>query len=234
MVRVQRELIAHLEIKKIKMVIGGSMGGMQALEWVAQAPDLIESCVPIASTTKVSPLAVAFDSVGRKSIMEQLKSGHGEAGLAVARQLGHITYLSEEAMEQKFSRNLQNSDEYQFHLEPEFQIESYLNYQGEKFLGRFNCYAYLVLTKAVSYFDLERTYGSIEAAIGQSSAKFLVMAITSDWLYTANQSKSLAYQLMKMNKHVSYVEIDSDYGHDTFLIDSDETKQVIKCFLDSL
>ena len=167
--------------------------------------------------------------------MEQLKSGHGgEAGLAVARQLGHITYLSEEATEQKFSRNLQNSDEYQFHLEPEFQIESYLNYQGEKFLGRFNCYAYLVLTKAVSYFDFERTYGSIEAAIGQSSAKFLVMAITSDWLYTANQSKSLAYQLMKMNKHVSYVEIDSDYGHDTFLIDSDETKQVIKCFLDSL
>jgi homoserine O-acetyltransferase len=234
MVRVQRELIAHLGINKIKMVIGGSMGGMQALEWVAQAPELIESCVPIASTTKVSPLAVAFDSVGRKSIMEQLKSGHGEAGLAVARQLGHITYLSEEAMEQKFSRNLQHSDAYQYHLEPEFQIESYLNYQGEKFLGRFDLYAYLVLTKAVSYFDLERSYGSIKEAIGHSSAKFLVMAITSDWLYTVNQSKALAYQLMKLNKHVSYVEIDSDYGHDTFLIDSEETKQVIKCFLGSL
>ena len=234
MVRVQRELITHLEVEKIKMVIGGSMGGMQALEWVVQAPGLIESCVPIASTTKVSPLAIAFDSVGRKSIIEQLKSGNGEAGLAVARQLGHITYLSEEAMEQKFSRKLQDNEAYQYHLDPEFQIESYLNYQGEKFVGRFNLHAYLVLTKAVSYFDLERTYGSVETALGGSNTKFLVLAITSDWLYTAAQSKSLAYQLMKMNKHVSYVEIDSDDGHDTFLIDSDETKQVIKCFLDSL
>ncbi len=234
MVRCQRELVESLGIAKIKMVIGGSMGGMQALEWVAQAPELIESCVPIASTTKVSPLAIAFDSVGRQSIIEQLKSGNGEAGLAVARQLGHITYLSEEAMESKFSRHLQNGDDYNYNYESEFQIESYLNYQGEKFINRFNLYSYLVLTKAVSYFDLERTYGSIEKALGPSKAKYLVLAITSDWLYTANQSKALAYQLMKMKQHVSYVEIDSDYGHDTFLIDSDETKQVIRCFLESL
>ena len=234
MVRCQRKLIEHLKIKKIKMVIGGSMGGMQALEWVAQAPDLIESCVPIASTTKVSPLAIAFDSVGRKSIIEQLKSGNGDAGLAVARQLGHITYLSEESMERKFSRELQDSADYQFNLSPEFQIESYLNYQGQKFIGRFDLYSYLVLTKAVSYFDLEKTYGSVENAIAQSQSKFLVLAITSDWLYTVKQSKALCYQLMKMNKHVSYVEIDSEYGHDTFLIDSDETKRVIRCFLDSL
>ena len=234
MVRCQYELIKHLEIKRIKMVIGGSMGGMQALEWVVQAPDLIDSCVPIASTTKVSPLAIAFDSVGRKSIIEQLKSGNGEAGLGVARQLGHITYLSEDAMEKKFSRRLQENEDYMYHLDPEFEIESYLNYQGQKFIGRFDLYSYLVLTKAVSYFDLEKTYGSVEKALSPSPAKFLVIAISSDWLYTAGQSKALAYQLMKMNKHVSYVEIDSDYGHDTFLIDSDETKQVIRCFLGSL
>jgi len=234
MVRCQRELIDALGVKTIKMVIGGSMGGMQALAWVAQAPEMIASCVPIASTAKVSPLAIAFDSVGRASIMQQLNSGNGEAGLAVARQLGHITYLSEDAMEKKFSRRLQDSTNYQFKLTPEFEIESYLNYQGKKFVGRFNLYSYLVLTKAVSYFDLGRSYGSLDAALGASNAKFLALSITSDWLYTAKQSKALVFQLMKMKKHVSYVEIDSDYGHDTFLIDSDETKQVIRCFLESV
>ena len=180
--------------------------------------------------TPISTTSPKFDSVGRRSILQQLKTGTGEAGLAVARQLGHITYLSEDAMEKKFSRRLQNSDAYQFTLEPEFEIESYLNYQGEKFVKRFDLYSYLVLTKAVSYFDLERSYGSVHDALKESNAKFLVFSISSDWLYTSKQSKELAYQLMKMNKHVSYVEIDSDYGHDTFLIDSEETKQVIKCF----
>ena len=234
MVRAQRQLMANLKIDRIKMVIGGSMGGMQALEWVAQAPDMIQSCVPMAACVKVSPLAIAFDSVGRNSILKQLASGNAESGLAVARQLGHITYLSEDAMDQKFGRNLQDSDQYQYTMKPEFQIESYLNYQGEKFIKRFDYQSYLTLTKAVSYFDLEKTHGSVTEALGKSEARFLVFAISSDWLYTPKQSKDLAYQLMKMNKHVSYVEIDSDYGHDTFLIDSDETKQVIRCFLESL
>ena len=234
MVKAQQKCLKFLGIEKIKMVIGGSMGGMQALEWTAQAPDMIQSCVPMAACTKVSPLAIAFDSVGRRSILEHLKAGHGESGLAVARQLGHITYLSEDAMEQKFSRRLQDSDNYQFTLEPEFEIESYLNYQGEKFVKRFDMYSYLVLTKAVSYFDLERTYGSVYDALNASNAKFLAIAISSDWLYTPQQSKDLVYHLMKMNKHASYVEIDSDYGHDTFLIDSDETKRAIKQFLESL
>ena len=234
MVRAQRQLFQHLNITSIKMVIGGSMGGMQALEWVAQAPEMIRSCVPIAACSKVSPLAIAFDSVGRESILSQLKSGSGESGLAVARQLGHITYLSEDSMEKKFSRRLQDAQHYQYKLTPEFEIESYLNYQGEKFIKRFDYHSYLVLTKAVSYFDLEHTYGSLLTVFGSSEARFLVLAISSDWLYTPQQSKGLAYHLMKMNKHVSYVEIDSDYGHDTFLIDSDETKQVIRCFLESL
>jgi homoserine O-acetyltransferase len=234
MVRCQRQLVDALGVKKIKMVIGGSMGGMQALEWVAQSPDMVQSCVPIASTSQVSPLAIAYDSVGRASIMAQLSSGNGEAGLAVARQLGHITYLSEDAMEKKFSRRLQHFNEYQFNLAPEFEIESYLNYQGKKFIDRFNLYSYLVLTKAVSYFDLSRTYGSLESALGASKATFLVLSIASDWLYTPKQSKTLAFQLMKMKKRVSYIDINSDYGHDTFLIDSDETKQVIRCFLNSI
>ncbi len=234
MVKVQSELIEYFEITKIKMVIGGSMGGMLALEWVAQHPTMIESCLPIASTTKVSPLVIAFDAVGRNSILKQIKSGNGDSGLAVARQLGHITYLSEEALEKKFSRNLQAGDRYSYTMTPEFQVESYLDYQGEKFINRFNAYSYLYLTKAVSYFDLNETYGSVELALSQSDAKFLVLAIRSDWLYTVSQSKRLAYELMKMNKHVGYVEIDSDYGHDTFLIDSVETKVVIKSFLESL
>ncbi|MGA0241622.1 MAG: homoserine O-acetyltransferase MetX [Candidatus Marinamargulisbacteria bacterium] len=234
MVRIQRELLDALGIQTIKMVVGGSMGGMQALEWVAQAPDRVESCLPIASTTQVSPLAVAFDSVGRHAILEQLKSGDGLAGLAVARQLGHITYLSDEALQTKFSRRLQDGTEYSYTMDPEFQVESYLNYQGKKFLNRFDLYSYLYLTKAVSYFDLAKSYGSIEKALGKSKARFLVLSIRSDWLYTANQSRALAYELMKMNKYVSYVDIDSDDGHDTFLIESDQTKQVIRCFLDGL
>ena len=154
-----RQLIAHLKIDRIKMVIGGSMGGMQALEWMAQAPDMIQSCVPMAACVKVSPLAIAFDSVGRNSILKQLASGNAESGLAVARQLGHITYLSEDAMDQKFGRNLQDFDQYQYTMQPEFQIESYLNYQGEKFIKRFDYQSYLTLTKAVSYFDLEKLMG---------------------------------------------------------------------------
>ncbi|MEK9727236.1 MAG: homoserine O-acetyltransferase [Candidatus Margulisiibacteriota bacterium] len=234
MVKVQRALIASLGINKIKMVIGGSMGGMMALEWVSQAPDQIDSCVPIASTTKVSPLVIAFDAVGRNTILEQLKLDQGSSGLALARQLGHITYLSEDALEKKFSRKLQVSEKYTYSMSPEFQVESYLNYQGKKFVDRFNYFSYLYLTKAVSYFDLNQAYGSVEQALSQSSAKFLVLAIRSDWLYTASQSKALAYELMKLNKHVAYVEIDSDYGHDTFLIDSEETRDAIKSFLESL
>ena len=234
MVKVQRELIDFLGVTSIKMVIGGSMGGMQALEWVAQAPELIKSCVPIASTTQVSPLAIAFDSVARFSIQQQLNSGDGNAGLAVARQLGHITYLSDGALETKFSRHLQERSSYNYTMETEFQVESYLRYQGEKFVNRFDLYAYLYLTKAVSYFDLVRAYGSVESALSASNAKFLVLSIRSDWLYTPRQSKVLAYELMKMNKHVAYAEIDSDYGHDTFLIDSEETKEIIKSFLGSV
>ena len=121
--------------------------------------------------------------------MAQLTSGHGEAGLAVARQLGHITYLSEDAMEQSFHVDHKMPQEYQYHLSPEFEIESYLNYQGKKICGAFNLYSYLILTKAVSYFDLKRTYGSLDAALGQSKAKFLALSISSDWLYTAKRAR---------------------------------------------
>ena len=160
------------------------MGGMLALEWVSQVPEMVNSCVPIASTTSVSPLVIAFDAVGRNAILEQLKSDNAKSGLAVARQLGHITYLSEDALESKFSRNLQDSDHYSYTMLPEFQVESYLNYQGEKFVNRFDYFSYLYLTKAVSYFDLAKKYGSVESALQKSDAKFLVLAIRSDWLYT--------------------------------------------------
>ena len=209
------------------------MGGMQALEWVVQAPDIVKSCVPIAACLKTSPLVIAFDSVGRRSILEHIHRGHGPSGLMVARQLGHITYLSEQALETKFSRRLKNGAKFKYELVPEFEVESYLEYQGEKFVDRFDMYSYLTLTKAVSYFDLANYYGSIRHCFSETSARFLVMAISSDWLYTPEQSRSIAYELMRLNKSVSFVEIDSDYGHDTFLIDSENTQTVISSFLES-
>ncbi len=232
MVRCQQRLMDHLGVDTIKCVIGGSLGGMQALEWVAQAPDRVRSCVPIASCLKTSPTVIAFDSVGRQSILEHLKYGRGESGLKVARQLGHITYLSDQALEKKFARRLQYQNKFQYTMTPEFQVENYLAYQGEKFIERFNLYSYLTITKAVSYFDMVAYYGSIRRCFEASSATFLVMGISSDWLYTPSQSKHIAFELMTLNKAVSYVEIDSDYGHDTFLIDSDQTKQAISAFLE--
>lgn len=226
MITAQKALIDDLKIPSLKAVIGGSMGGMQALEWVAKYPDFVESCIPIATTARVTPQTIAFDSVGRAAIASDPKNG-----LAIARMLGHITYHSEELLEKKFARNLQDKDQLTYEIPPEFQVESYLKYQGDKFLDHFDANAYVTLTKAISYFDMPQKYGSLEKAFKKTNARFLVVSITSDWLYTPEQSKDIAKSLIKLNKDATYVAIKSNYGHDAFLIDNPELFDLIKQFL---
>jgi len=240
MVRAQHALLTDLGIPQWHAVIGGSMGGMQALEWACMYPQQVNAVIAIASTAKLSPQALAFDSVGRHAILSDPHWNNGfyygldvqpHDGLAIARMIGHITYLSDEAMRLKFGRNLQQRPDYGYDFNTEFQVESYLLYQGDKFVNRFDANSYLYLTKAVNYFDLEKKYGSLEQAFDTSSARFLVVSIDSDWLYPPHQSKELASTLMKLNKQVSYANLASPYGHDAFLMDNPPLNDLVAAFL---
>ena len=239
MVRCQHQLLCQLGIQKLRMVLGGSMGGMQAIEWAHQYPKMVESCVPIASTAQVSALAIAFDTVARHAIMNDpsyvnRSSETPCSGLSTARMLGHITYLSEILMRQKFGRDLQDKADYSYSMDYDFKVESYLHYQGNKFIKKFDPDSYLRLTKAVSYFDIANGFSSLSDALKDAESRFLVISITSDWLYTSEQSKELVHHLMQLNKDVSYIEIDSDYGHDSFLVDTKRLEQSLSVFLESL
>ncbi len=240
MVHAQKKLLDYLGIVELKMVIGGSMGGMQALEWAILYPDLIKSCVPVASTTKLSPQALAFDVVGQQAIMVDPKWQHGhyadppEKGLSIARMIGHITYLSDEAMHEKFGRKLQKKMDYGYDFSTDFQIESYLKYQGDKFVNRFDANSYLYITKAIDYFDLGKKYGNLDKAFQNSKSKFLVISITTDWLYRPSESKTLVHTLMRLNKPVTYAELDLPFGHDGFLIENDAIKDCVSSFLENV
>ena len=229
MVKAQKRLMDHLGISQLLMVIGGSMGGMQAMTWAIDFPDSVRSCVPIATTSKLSPQALAFDIVGQNAIMT-----NPEKGLPLARMIGHITYLSNESMALKFGRKLQEKTDYSYDFSTDFQIESYLKYQGEKFVDRFDANSYLYITKAIDYFDLSKKHGSLEQAFAHTQAKFLVSAISSDWLYQPHESREIVHALMRLNKPVTYIELDSPYGHDAFLMDNDKLAQAIPPFLESL
>lgn len=240
MVRAQATLLDCLGIDKLYAVIGGSMGGMQALEWGIMYPNRVDKIIPIASTSKLSPQAIAFDAVGRNAIISDQNWADGdyyanpkwpEKGLAIARMIGHITYLSEASMMIKFGRNLQEKTDYGYDFSTDFQVESYLKYQGEKFVSRFDANAYLYLTKALSYFDLEKKYGSLEKAFSKTTCQFLVLAITSDWLYPPKQSKEIVKALMKQGKRVTYSVLDSPYGHDAFLLKNERLEQLLEAFL---
>jgi len=240
MVKVQRELVQHLGIDRLVSVIGGSMGGMQALEWAIMYPDMVSSVIPIATTGRLSPQSLAFDAVGRNAIILDQHWNNGfyygisnqpEKGLAIARMIGHITYLSEESMMLKFGRNLQTKTDYGYDFDTEFQVESYLKYQGEKFVSQFDANSYLYLTKAISYFDLYKKYQGLEQAFKNATSRFLIVSISSDWLYPPKQSKDLVKALMKLNKPVSYCDIESPYGHDAFLMKSPELEQLLHHFL---
>ena len=242
MVNAQKKLIDHFGISRLKMVIGGSMGGMHALEWAVLYPDMVAACVPIASTGSLSPQSLAFDAVGRHAILSDPKWNEGnytkdaspEKGLAIARMIGHITYLSDESMKLKFGRRLQEQADYGYTFKNDFQVESYLQYQGNKFVSRFDANSYLYLTKAISYFDLAKKYGSMEGAFALSTAKFLVVSISSDWLYPPQQSKEVVKALMKLGKSVTYCELESDFGHDAFLIDNNNLSLIVSHFLEGV
>jgi homoserine O-acetyltransferase len=242
MVDAQKQLMDHLGVHRLHAVIGGSVGGMQALEWSVRYPDRIGSAVLLATTTRHSALAIAFNEVARQAIMADPKWNGGDyhdgqkpdLGLAVARMIGHITYLSDESMRLKFGRRLQDKADFSFNFDADFQVESYLRHQGRKFVERFDANAFLYITKAADYFDLERHYGdgSAVAAFSGARARFLVLSFTSDWLYPTYQSRAMVKAMKKNGLAVSFCEIEAQWGHDAFLLPSDRLSGIMKGFLD--
>ena len=242
MVRAQKRLLEHLGIEKLLAVIGGSIGGMQLLEWCVRYPDMVTAAIPLATTTKHSALAIAFNEVARQAIMADPNWNNGDyyegerpdTGLAVARMIGHITYLSDEAMRRKFGRRLQGKSDFSFNFGADFQIESYLRYQGTKFVERFDANSFLYITKAADYYNLGRHYGggSLVEAFSKTRAKFLVVSFTSDWLYPTYQSKKMVQAMKKNGLDVSFCEIEAQWGHDAFLLPSERLTSLLKGFLD--
>ncbi len=242
MVEVQKKLVDYLDVTCLHSVIGGSMGGMQAMQWTISYPDFVKSSVVVASTGKLSAQGIAFNAVGRNAILSDVNWSGGDyygkempsKGLSVARMVGHITYLCEEAMHSKFGREFQNAYRSEFAFAPDFQVESYLQHQGEVFVDRFDANSYLYITKAVDYFDIQSKYGSLAKAFKETSAKFLVISFSSDWLFPSAQSKEIVKGLMSIKKDVSYCEIDSPCGHDAFLLEHKTQSRIISSFLNDM
>ena len=237
MVKAQKQLIDHLGIEKLLCVAGGSMGGMQALQWVASYPEQVRSAIPIATTLKHSPQQIAFDEVGRQAVMADPAWNDGdyygqdkpERGLAVARMIGHITYMSDKSMEEKFSRRLKDK-EHNFKFSADFEVEGYLRYHGDNFVKRFDANSYLYITKAMDYFDLSDDRSL--PGVNEAAIRFLVIAFQSDWLYPAYQSQEIVRHLKRKQADVTYLEIKSTYGHDAFLLEIGEQSRLIKSFID--
>lgn len=235
-VKTQKYLIDHLGIKKLLCVIGGSMGGMQVLQWVATYPESLRCAIPIATALKHSPQQIAFDEVGRQAVMADPAWNEGnyygknipEKGLAVARMIGHITYMSDKSMEEKFSRRLKDKSP-DFKFGADFEVEGYLRYRGDNFVKRFDANSYLYLTKAMDHFDLSGD--RLFSKGGQSDLRFLVIAFKSDWLYPSYQSQEIVRKLKTHHADATYCEINSTYGHDAFLLEVDEETRLVKHFL---
>ncbi|HSM40582.1 MAG TPA: homoserine O-acetyltransferase [Afifellaceae bacterium] len=241
MVRSQAMLLDELGIETLLCVIGGSMGGMQVLQWAASYPERIFSAIPIATGARHSSQNIAFHEVGRQAIMADPDWRGGSyiaenvsprKGLSVARMAAHITYLSEAALHRKFGRSLQDRDALTFGFDADFQIESYLRYQGMTFVDRFDANAYLYMTRAMDYFDLAIDYGgSLASAFKGTATRFCVMSFTSDWLFPTAESRDIVHALNAAAANVSFVEIETDKGHDSFLLDEPEMFRIIDGFL---
>ena len=242
MVRAQKVLIDFLQIERLYGVVGGSVGGMQVLQWCVSYPDMVRSAIPLATTMRHSALCIAFNEVARQSIMIDPKWQKGrytdddppELGLAVARMIGHITYLSDQAMHRKFGRKLQGRDVFSFGFGPDFQVESYLNYQGAKFVRRFDANSLLFITKAADYFDLGQEDNPEINRLDNSNIKFLVISFTSDWLYPTYQSRALVQALKRNGLDVCFCEIQADCGHDAFLLPDERLFSMISGFLEGV
>jgi homoserine O-acetyltransferase len=241
MVRLQKKFIDYLGIPRLLAVCGGSMGAMQALQWAVDYPNAIASAIPIAGTWRHSAQQIAFNEVGRQAIMADPDWNGGNyyggkppaRGLAVARMIGHITYMSDESMREKFGRRLRGKQSFGFDFDVDFEVESYLRYRGSQFVDRFDANSYLYITKAMDYFDITNGSGSLVAALEKVTARFLVISFTSDWLYPSYQSQEIVNALRSLNRDVAYCELTSNYGHDAFLVDVAEQTEVIRGFLAS-
>jgi homoserine O-acetyltransferase len=244
MVRAQAMLLDALGIETLLMVVGGSMGGMQVLQWAASYPERVRAAMPIACAARHSAQNIAFHEVGRQAIMAdpdwrggeyQLHDIRPSKGLAVARMAAHITYLSEAALQRKFGRNLQNREALSFQFAPDFQIESYLHHQGMSFVDRFDANSYLYITRAMDYFDLAEDYaGQLADAFRNSPTRFCIISFTSDWLFPTAENKRIAHALNAVAAKVSFVEIKTDKGHDSFLLDEPEMFDTVRGFLGAL
>lgn len=243
MVKVQKKLVEHLGIEKLFAVSGGSLGGMQALQWPISYPDSVRFSIPIATAAKSSPQQIAFNEVRRRAVMSDPKWNEGEYyesepprdGLSLARMIGHITFLSDESMREKFGRKLRNEEGYGFDFSTDFEVESYLHYKGDKFVERFDANSYLYITRAIDYFDLtdggERT---LAEAFDDVRSKFLVVSISSDWLYPPYQSQEIVRALKTDEIDVTYSEIKSNYGHDAFLLEPGQLGHIVTDFLSQI
>jgi homoserine O-acetyltransferase len=241
MVKVQKLLLDKLGIKKLLVVIGGSIGGMQVLQWAIAYPDFVKAAIAIATATHLGAQSVAFDAVGRNAILADSNFAGGryrdekgpDRGLAIARMIGHITYLSEQGMREKFGRKLRSAESYRYDFNSEFAVETYLDYQGQTFVERFDANSYLYITKAADYFDLEKDYGSLTKAFANAKSRFLIISFASDWLYTPAQSEMIVNALVTNRKDVSFCNIASPYGHDAFLLEPETLGSLICGFLDA-
>jgi len=239
MVKMQKLLLDKLGVKKLLAVMGGSIGGMQVLQWVIEYPDFVRAALPIATTSHLSAQSIAFDTVGRNAILADADfadgryhdTGQPARGLGIARMIGHITYLSEAGMREKFGRRLRTADDYKYDFDSEFAVETYLDYQGQSFVERFDANSYLYITRASDYFDLTKDYGSLEKAFANVKSRFLVVSFSSDWLFTPAQSRAIVDALAANRKDVSYCNVASPYGHDAFLLEPDALGRFICCFL---
>ncbi len=246
MVRAQAILLEHLGIEKLACVIGGSMGGMQALTWASIFPERVQSAIVIASTARHSAQNIAFHEVGRQAIMADPNWQNGayygsvdqpDSGLAVARMAAHITYLSEEGLTQKFGRQLQDRPDgtkgaKTFGFDADFQVESYLRYQGLSFVERFDANSYLYITRAMDYYDLAEAHGgSLAAAFKDTKTRFCLISFDTDWLYPTIESKRVVRALNAAGAAASFVELSSPFGHDSFLLDAPEMNRIVDGFL---
>jgi homoserine O-acetyltransferase len=243
MVRAQTLLIDNLGIETLFCVVGGSMGGMQVLQWAASYPDRVFAALPIATAARHSSQNIAFHEVGRQAVMADpdwrggrylVEGTRPTKGLAVARMAGHITYLSETALHRRFGRNLQARSSRTFSFDADFQVESYLRHQGTIFVERFDPNSYLYMTRAMDYFDLAADYGgSLANALKGSRTRFCVVSFTSDWLFPTRDSRAIVRALNAGGASVSFVEIETDRGHDAFLLDVPDLVDTTRGFIDA-
>jgi homoserine O-acetyltransferase len=243
MVRAQAMLLDHLGIEQLFSIAGGSMGGMQVLQWCASYPDRVFSALPIATATRHTAQNIAFHEVGRQAVMADpdwrqgryiIEGTEPRRGLAVARMGAHITYLSDAALHRKFGRRFQDRNNPTFSFDADFEVENYLRYQGSTFVERFDANSYLYLTRAMDYFDLAADYDGVVAnAFKGTSTRFCVISFTSDWLFPTTDSRAIVHALNAGGARVSFAEIETDKGHDAFLLDEPELLAIVRGFLES-